>query len=256
MWINRQKIEEGMNEQEVADADLYNRCRVEKYPYFFKYLYDAARKDWKKYVEGCNKTALQKFRKSVDELKLLENPSPEEKEFLENFSLYAPLMDSNSPMNLLCHYLEEVDFDITRKIKERKNFDYTIYQNKELAYTEKEFEEITRCIEREIKSYNELKKKGVMDEVLSKSKIESIQDKLRYICPNRGIVTNVLVEYFYGDKERNKDFLFLLYGTVMARNALKNAGGKTNFPIKDEEGDIIYLGERYRVKEVCVDAVV
>ena len=67
----------------------------------------------------------------------------------------------------------------------------------------------------------------------------------------------MLVDYFYGEKEKsNKDILFVLYGNVMARNVLRNAGGKTYFPIKDKEGDIIYLGDRYSVKEVCVDAVV
>lgn len=246
-----------MTEQDIAEADLYNRCRVEKYPYFFKFLYDTARKDWKKYVEGCNKTAMQRFRKTLDELKGAEYRSEDEEEFMNNFYLYAPLMDSNSPMNLLCHYLEDIDFGITRTIKEKDNFDHSIYQNPDLEYTEKEYGEIVRCIEREVKSYNDLKKKGVMDEVLSKTKIEAMRDKLRYICPNRGVVTNVLVDYFYGEKEKsNKDILFVLYGNVMARNVLRNAGGKTYFPIKDKEGDIIYLGDRYSVKEVCVDAVV
>ena len=241
VWINKQKITEEMNDELTAQAELFNRCRVEKYPYFFKYLYDTARKDWKKYMDGCNKTALQKFRKDVKQLKAQDVHSEEEKEFLSNFDKYAPL----------------IDFDITRRIKEEKVFDWSIYKNPELNYTEEEYADITACIEREMKSYNELKKKGALDEVLTKSKMESIRDKLRYICPNRGIVTNALVDYFYEEKESaSKEILFTLYGTVISRNALKNAGGVAYFPMRDKEGDIIYLGDRYAVKEVCLNDIV
>lgn len=255
-WIMRQKITEEMDDEQTAKAELFNRCRVEKYPYFFKYLYDTARSDWKKYLEGSNKTALQRFRMDVKQLKVKECLTDEEKEFLANFDKYAPLMDSNSPMNLLCHYLEEVDFDITRRIKEAKVFDWSIYKNPELEYSDAEYTEIVNCIEREMKNYNDLRKKGALDEVLTKSKMESIRDKLRYICPNRGIVTNALVDYFYGEKENaSKEILFTLYGTVIARNALKNAGGIAYFPMRDKEGDIIYLGDRYAVKEVCLNDI-
>ena len=257
VWINKQKITEEMDDEQIAQAELFNRCRVEKYPYFFKYLYDTARKDWKKYVDGCNKTAMQKFRKEVKQLKAQDVHSEEEKEFLTNFDKYAPLMDSNAPMNILCHYLENIDFDITRRIKESQAFDSSIYKNPDLRYTEEEYADITACIEREMKSYNELKKKGALDEVLAKSKMESIRDKLRYICSNRGVVANALVDYFYKEKESaSKEILFTLYGTVISRNALKNAGGVAYFPMRDKEGDIIYLGDRYAVKEVRLNDII
>lgn len=246
-----------MNDEQTAQAELFNRCRVEKYPYFFKYLYDTARKDWKKYMDGCNKTALQRFRKDVKTLQAQESWSEQEEEFLNNFHKYAPLMDSRSPMNMLCHHLEAIDFDIARKIKEKTDFDYSIYKNPELEYTEDEYKEIVNCIEREMKIYNELRKKGVLDEVLTKTKLESITDKLRYICSNKGIVTNALVDYFYGEKvNRSKEFLYMLYGKVMMKNALRHTGEKIYYPVKSGEGDIIYLGERYEVKEVCLSAVI
>ena len=245
-----------MTEEAIEKLELYNRCRVEKYPYFFRYLYDTAKRDWKRYMEGCNKTGLQRFQKKVADLKAQTSWTDEEKEFLDNFDKYAPLMDSKSPMNMICHHLEDIDFEITKRIKETKDFDYSIYKNPDIEYTEEDYSEITACLEREIKNYNELKKKGVLDEVLIKMKMESIQDKMRYICPNRGMVVNILVDYYYGEKPKsNKDMLFKLYGNVLNNNVIRNEGGRVFFPMRDENGSIVYLGEHFETKEVCVGAI-
>ena len=156
LWVNKQEYciyDDGENKEildtidEIKEKDFYNSILINKYPYFFKYLYKDARRKYKKYCDENEVTCHQKFKMSYKKLTELKRLLPEQKEFINNYNKYMPLTLSDSPMNLLCQYIEGINFDINNKIKETNSVDILdLYKNKNHLYTKEDFYEIINVL--------------------------------------------------------------------------------------------------------------
>ena len=68
---------------------------------------------------------------SFHDLEKLERKTKEQKEFIDNFYEFCPVLIRDSPMNLLCKYIESINFGISQKTKvDAELFDYEIYKPK------------------------------------------------------------------------------------------------------------------------------
>lgn len=121
VWITRNKIKKNKNgrvvDRHAARKTLYNSTLLDKYPYFFRYVYKDTNKAYKKYLDEYNIICKQKYKMDLHKLEALENKTKEQKEFISNFYEFCPVLISDSPMNLLCKYIESINFDISRKTK-------------------------------------------------------------------------------------------------------------------------------------------
>ena len=71
----------------------------------------------------------------------------EQKEFVTNFETHCPIIISDSSMNLLCRYIESVNFNISNKIKVEFDFkQFDIYKYKDIEY-----EQHYKLFEKELK---------------------------------------------------------------------------------------------------------
>jgi hypothetical protein len=102
--------------EQTQEKEFHNRILLNKHPYFFKYLYKDAKRKLNKYCEENEMTCHQRFRMSFSNLKELPRHSVEEALFIDNYYKYMPLTYSDSTMNMLCQYLEGVNFEINKKI--------------------------------------------------------------------------------------------------------------------------------------------
>lgn len=246
---------------EKQDDPFYNRILLNKYPYFFKYRYRKARDDYKKYNEECGSECKYKFRMPLEKLLKLEKHTPQQKEFLKNYYTYMPLVYSNSPMNLLCRYIEDVDFQINRKLKETGTFDYHVLIDQDHPYTEEEYRAVVTILQEfklVAKTMNIQKDLYGGDSVDFKDyhkyrvSCDSCLEEMAEALNDIVLVANCLVRYFYEEMPKsNKELLWTFVGQQLFETVKKNMGRDTVlFPLPDPTGDVLYLNNRYSMQEV------
>lgn len=254
VWITRNPIMKNKNgkitDKHANRKTLYNNTLLDKHPYFFRYVYKDTDKEYKKYLDEYNIICKQKYRMDFQSLEALEPKTEEQKTFISNFYEFCPVTISDSPMNLLCKYIENVHWNILRKTKSDTNaFDYVIYKRKGCDYLPyyNEVKTITTQFMKE-------QRNTILVEQLTEDS-ESLSDRLRSVHRNPYIIVNCLVDYFYEEKPKsNKDVLWATYGKYIYKNVIENTGITTTlFPMPcdgSETHDIDYLGYHYKLQEV------
>ena len=270
LWIYKQKIntdEKGNildSDEIVKEKNLYNSILLNKYPYFFKYLYKDAKRKYNKYYEENEITCHQKFKMSFKKLKDLPRLSLEQKQFVENFDRYLPLTYSDNPMNLLCSHIEGINFEISQKIKINTDANVaSLYKNKFHSYTLEQYNEIINVLKNHIKGvqFDKLMPEDINDDIrfdddaVREFKVDNdnLEQNINIVCSDVYIVTNCLIDYFYVEKpSANKNILWSTYGKYIFNNIKKNTVEKPRFPLPDPNGEIRYWNKNYSLKEINI----
>lgn len=272
IWINRNKIEKD-NDGNIIDPNyeeklFYNELLLNRYPYFFRYVYKDTNKEYKKYLDEYNVTCKQKFKMSLNELESLQRKTEEQKKFIESFYEFCPVVISNSSMNMLCKYIESINFNVSQHTKIKTEEDvYKLYKSS-ASYNKKEYVAIVDEYQKFInnKRFEVVNNDGSgndeneYDENLEmglKNDSDDLYFKLSRINSNPYVVLNCLVDYLYNEKKNsNKDILWITYGKYIYNNVLRNSNVTTvmfPFPTKEnEKADIEYLGYKYTLHEVKI----
>ena len=130
--------EDKLESRELTYSE-YKHILLNRRPYFFKYLYRDSKKDYKKYQDKQETLCIKMFGKPLDTVLNSLNPTKEEQKFVEDYYEWSPLIESDSCMNVLCRYIESVDFEIKDKIKTKDYFDaYHLYKNLGVSYSLKQ----------------------------------------------------------------------------------------------------------------------
>lgn len=252
IWIKKDK---------TIDA-MYSSILLQTKPYFFRYRYRETKKKYDDYVEQNKASCLQRFGVKLQDMLKSQTTNPDKKAFIENYYRYMPVTYSKSTMNMLCEHIETVEFNINRKIKPiDESFDYTIYKNSEVEYSEEQYSSIVAYIKHTKKLYstNAILDDDEYDErneekYKSLSIGERIDKEIGAIVSNRDVVTNILVDYFYGAQPKSdKSILWDLCGKQIFRNVKANTEGIMLFPVNCDTGEIEYMGGRYELREVGID---
>ena len=269
LWIRKQEIvknDDGNiidSEKIIKQKELHNKILLNKYPYFFKYLYKHAKNRYKKYCDQNEITCHQKFKMSFSKLKRLEKLSLEQKQFIDNYYRYMPLTYSDSSANLLCKYIESINFEINSKIKALNIDVINFYKNDNHPYSEDQYNQIIEILNQHIMGvkYNKLSQinnnedNDYNEDDIREFKLDNdtLENKMNNVCSDAYLVTNVLLDYFYVIKSSaNKDILWSTYGKYIYQNIKEKCTGKISFPFPNKNGDIKYFGTNYSLKEINV----
>lgn len=269
VWIHRNEIRKNKKgriiDRHLDRKTLYNNTLLDKYPYFFRYVYKDTDRQYKKYLDEYNIICRQKYRMDFQELEAMEEKTEEQKQFKLNFYEYCPVLISDSPMNLLCRYIESIHFDISQKTKvdtelfsaelyKQKGIDYMTYYDEVKSALQKFICEqrniiITNCTNDEYVSTDDA------HDIHSDNTNDTLYEKLLCIHTNPYLIVNCLVDYFYKEKPKsNKDLLWAAYGKYIYKNIIENSGSATALfpmPCKEQEDfGIEYLGYHYKLQEV------
>ena len=257
-WVKRQKFDDVDSEEVKREKELSNRILLDRHPYFFIYLYPQTKSKYKNYVKKNDITCLQKFGKTIDELKNKKRRTIDENEFLKNFYRYSPVIDSNSVMNKLCHYIESVDFGIRRIINSEGTEHY-----KQFISMDSDGIDIDKLEKIEI-GFNEfratsnqlhsLKHSSEHSDTEQYTRLQHQFDILRQnlinICSNESELVDHLVYLLYvKNPKSNKDILWNVFGKQMYQN-LKDKVKSFYIPVPNDNGEIDYLHKKYTLKEV------
>lgn len=259
-WINYKKITSDDFQVEKEQKEFLNSILLNKHPYFFTYLYNGTKQKYKKHVKSYNITCQQKFGMSMDELKQCKRKTKEQLDFLSVYEKLSPVIDSDCVMNNLCRYIESVDFGIKNLIKDSSNENYSLLMNNDyLEFDEDKYRDIVTVFTQYKKTINQLSSlnaksdKNSFDEELYKTILgqhEKLKSKMNEICSNVYELVNYLIYLFYVDQPNsNKDVLWNVYGSYIFENVKKNTSSFF-IPVKSEDGEIEYLNNKYKLKEV------
>ena len=268
VWTKRNKIKKNKR-GEIIDKHLdrkllYNNTLLDRYPYFFRYVYKDTNRDYKKYLDEYNVICKQKYKMSFKDLENLDRKTKEQKDFISNFYEFCPVLNSDSPMNLLCKYIESINFNISQKTKiDTEKFDCKIYKNDNYEYKDS-YDKVISVLKEFISEQRNMIVATASDddyeldddnEIILNNKPDDLFEKLSVVNSNPYIIVNCLIDYFYLDKPgSNKDLLWMTYGKFIYKNVVANSGVSTAlFPMPcsdNDKGDLKYLGYNYKLQEV------
>lgn len=259
-WSEYQKINEDDSDEIKAEKEFYNRILIDKKPYFFRYLYNDVKKQYKKYVTDFNNIVRGVYRCETEEL-ILKDKTQEQIEMLDRYYKFLPVIDSDSEMNRICRYMELVFKNL--KLELSKNSDFNILEilyNGDVEWDENTYKQVLNNVKeyyKEIHMYQAMSKsygkvKYDREERAGlESHYEIFTDKLNSVCNNRLELTNYLLYIFYEvQPNKNKDILWSAFGDCIYANVKHNSNKKISIPLESNTGDIIYLGKSYELWEL------
>ena len=249
-WLNARmfKIEDGDNEATICEKQINANIAAEIKPWFFIYRYSQLKSELDKYMKSVKSNCKIRFGKSLDDLYSSEDKSEEEKAFIFNYEKYMPISRSPGTMNRVCWRIED-EFQTTN-VFPNVEFDYSILKSN-VEYTQEEYDEIRQLYD-EYNNNVQLFLKGIKKNDSSKDDRDEFMAKLTEdfsnscsaICPDVEVLTNVLIDICY-TSNKNKSFAWDIAGEQIFNNVLKNNNYTIKYPVKDDNGDIEFCGNRF-----------
>lgn len=209
-----------------GDNKFLQSICADKKPYFFIYVYDYVKTDYKKYIKTNNNKCKQYFGCNVDELRIKENKTDEENDFLFWYDYRFPVGTSNCAMNRICRYMEKELDGYKSQLKKNSNFDYKVLRKDKICRNE--HREQLKVLEEDyckyIKEYREKKVNelynhtGMFDGenviVERKKMIDYFRKEAINICPNDDERFNIILDMTYLHN-CNKQFCWDIIGELI-----------------------------------------
>lgn len=249
-WLNPRmfKVEDGDDETTIRDKQINANIAAEIKPWFFIYRYSQLKSELDRYMKSVKSNCKIRFGKSLDDLYSSEDKSEEEKAFIYNYEKYMPVSRAPGTMNRICWRIEE-EFKNTDVLPDIE-FNYSILKS-DKQYTQEEYDGIKQLYD----EYNKgmqlfLKKQKQNDFGDDEVGFDIVHlkdifiDECAKICPNVEVLSNIVVDLCY-TSNKNKTFAWDVVGEQLFENVLKNNGYIIQYPVKDDNGDIEFGGQKF-----------
>ena len=233
----------------TEDEELNKKIMVTKRPYFMRYLYNDYNKKYQKHVENFNVYCVSKYGYDINELKNCKYQTEETIKSLKDFELLSPLIDNDSTMNMLCHYMEE-------KVQEIKAYRKNKFNNYDLMLSHKNnSNELFKYVEEIIPYYDrylQIRAKDIIeqeecDHTIYGIDITSLKSTMfKNISSNEDELCDTCILLTYSvHPNYKKDFVWDLFGDTIIKNIINNTDGIAHMPAKDDNGQVEYLYSKY-----------
>ena len=236
------------DEEKKQKMRLFKRVAADLKPYFFIYRYSHIKAKYDQYNKSVGSNCKIRFGKSLYELQNSENLTQEEQIFLDNYERYLPVSVAPGIMNRICWKIEDA-FQSTDVLPD-VYFDTNILKN-DSEYTDEEFNDVKVLFDEYNKSVQLILKKQKKNEECDENVgmavdqlKQTFMDECNKVCPNSDVLSNIVVDLCYSSS-KNKTFAWDVAGEHLFQNVLKKSNNTIVFPIKDENGDFEFCGERF-----------
>lgn len=233
---------------------------ADRKPYFMRLIYPDLMRVYNTYIKNTNKNAMRQFGMTVQELKAIPEHSrtQRQREFLHWYEAKLPVGTNGCVMNRICRRFErEFDGYVGRRVPDAP-FDYTVMKSG-CEYTRTQYTSVLALYKEymsRLKSccvfagYERLDKDEVAVKLMDmRSEFEA---ECAAVCPNREVLCDIVLDICY-TKESSKRFAWDMCGEDIIRNLLRRNGGVISYPTRDEDGEIVYCGERFSVRQAVLD---
>lgn len=244
------------------DADFYHRIVADRKPAFMRYIYPDLMKQYNTYISNINKNALREFQMTVDELEVIpyKDLTDRQREFLGYCHKHMPVGTGRCVMNIICKKFEAAFDGFVGKSSKDSKFDYTIMKSG-AEYTQYQYYKIKQLYEeynKKLRSYavfSSYERVDVDESVKALMMINSsFIRECESVCANSEQLCDIVLDLCY-KQVRTKKFAWSICGDQIIKNLLKKNGGVISFPVLDENGDIEFAGDKYKLesKEIDID---
>lgn len=244
--------------------DFINSIVADRKPYFFRYLYPKENAKYMEYRKKENDYCEEQFFRTLDELLALPDSelSTSELNYKHNKYLrYIPLIDHGGRMNKVCHYMEDHLAEIKRLRRKHTSEDVLnlMYSGNNQNFCDEDVALMNEFYLAYKKAKEKFKKSQRNDFDDSNSATNTFNTKVKDIREQISEKIFSSVEYqcdlaIYISYElhpsRTKDFCWELFGNQIIKNIECNSSTPALLPVPAKDGDIEYLGKRYKTMEV------
>lgn len=257
-WMNPDKINETFSPEEIK---FNNKLLIDKRPYFMKYLYPKYKSQYNEHKNKYDYLCYREFGIHIDELLKLNNKTEEQECLVNNYNKFNNFLETDCPMNNICRYMEKRIKEI--KINAKKpspDYIFDIIFNKNIEITESQINEM----EKVYKAYRKSKSQSnnisndnvdfdgeniniIFKEDLSSLDFDYISDDIQRLA-NLAVYVNY---YLYPKSPKN--FCWDLFGEGIVLNIYDNSNKMFTLPLLSDDGEIEYMGKKYKNKEVNID---
>lgn len=249
-WLESRlsKPKDGDDEAILKKKEVDYNIAAEIKPWFFIYRYSQLKSELDKYMKSVRSNCKIRFGKTLDDLYASRDKTEEEEAFIYNYEKYMPISRAPGTMNRICWKIED-EFKTTDVLPDVE-FDRSILKS-DAEYSQEEFDAIKELYDEYGKNLllvskgrtrNETHGENVEVDVFQLK--ESFIDACYSVCSNTKVLTNVIVDVCY-TSNKNKSFAWDVCGDEIFKNVLSNSNNEIQFPIKDENGDIEFCGNKF-----------
>lgn len=244
---------------EIEDSDrkdFYLKIIADKKPYFFRYIYPNTDKEYTDFVKNTAKKCIREFSVKIDCL-LNTNANAltdEQKEFLRYYDMRMPVGTNGCVMNRICRRFEDEFDGKVAKSPGGAKFDYSILKSG-AVFTKAQFDAVQHLYDdfnRRVRDYIVFAKRERVDDDEAAERSRLMYEEFRAACdaecPNPEVLCDIVLDICYS-KNSTKRFAWTMCGKEIIDNLLRKNGFKIRFPVKDENGDIEYGGEKFSMQE-------
>lgn len=259
LWKTFRKVKDDDTQDVKEHKEFYNKILLDKHPYFFRYLYKDTDRKYKKYIKKMNNRFKSSLGCTLDELYNKKTHTPEELQIIDRCNEFMPVIISDSVMNNICRYIEGINFDLKNKIKSLDiEDDYRVFMR---------YDNISKKLYKSVlNEYKNLKSKRV-DYFFSDENMEDSSDlgvkvdgdteffRDRFLSLSNDVyeILDCLIYVYYVEYPKsNKHMLWNMFGKQIFDN-VRDKTKTLRMPVLDEDGDLEYLGNKFKIKEVILD---
>ena len=250
-----------MNDTDIPEdkIDMYLRILADRKPYFMTYIYPDLKKEYTTFMKNVETKCIQLFRKDLNSL-LTADPgdlSEDELAFTGEYYKRVPVSINNCVTNRICRRIE-AEFDgYISKHKPEKKFNPSNFKS-DVEYLDWQYYRIREIYNEYIagaKAFRLREKKERVDKSEARQMHELLIERFVEKClrevTNRWQLCNIIIDLCYGN-ESTKQFAWDVVGNEMLVNLLRNNNNIISYPAHDDDGDILWKGERYLFKSKVV----
>lgn len=256
-WHDRHEVNKIEN---IDKRNFYRSVVADKKPYFMRYIYPALSQKYNTYLKNTDKNALREFQLTVSELKNIpeDEMTDRQREFLRYYDYRMPVGTGDCVMNRICRRFE-MEFDgYIRKHSGAVPFDYSIMKSGS-EYSSRQFYEIKRLYDdynKRLSNYMLLTSYESTDESDNAAAIHDMNQAFRKecdcLCPNSSVLCDILLDICYL-RSATKRFAWNMCGSEIICNLLLNNDRVINYPVRDDDGSILYSGNKFSMKAMRID---
>lgn len=223
---------------------------------FMKYLYPKYKQQFQNHYNKYDYLCYRTFGVHIEELLLIQNKTDEQQKLADNYNRFNPLLETDCVMNNICRYMETQIKEIKINIKKSSpDYIFNIIYNPKIDIDEEQIKEMEKVYKRYVKSKSVSKNiSNENQDDIVKAPEEININQLSYISDDAQRLANlaIYVNYVLYPKS-NKSFCWKIFGDAIILNIYDNSNKSFVIPIKDNNGEIDYMGKHYKNKEVNIN---
>ena len=255
-WSDKHTVNKIDNNE---DKRFYRSIVADKKPYFMMYIYPDLMKQYKVYTKNADRNALREFGKTVDEIKSVpyHERTKDQNDFLQYYRYRMPVGMNDCVMNKICRRFEQAFDGLSLKRKYTSSFDYTIMKS-DAEYSEYQYKAIKRLynrFNRKLIEYMRFAGTEKIDKDEARLGLQQVNQEFYRecceICPNEDSLCNIVLDMCYKSSS-TKRFAWNMCGEIIIHNLLKRKN-TIFYPSVDPDGDVVYCGDKFSIKEIEVN---